>query len=383
MAKLIVNSLNRYTVDSLYQWDINQVLYIHGLNIKDPEIHFTNNDLANAIPRIPTVDDAGVISVLIPNSLLQSASPITVYICGYEDSTYKTYFKVKIPVKARKKPGDYKLVVTDDEVYSFNALTKRVADLEKAFNVNETAAYYCYSYNSTTDTLSESSRKLTIYNYIPFVSSSLKAIRSIIDKIKDKIKTHSTTLETHSSNFKTIGEKLTTLTEGIDEAKKAHDWNVDENVGIIGKHKEELKNSTSAVSSTWQETVSLPIVMINSGKIYVRFDFGLEFGTTVSKDIEVANCCITLGDEEVYKLDVSSFTERYEKDNIIVPIIVKKGDILTLNLNVKTQQNLTLSVNNFCLLANLATPFVYSTLADSASEDFTTEDIINTLLGVE
>ena len=37
MAELIVNKGERYTVDPLFQWDINQTLEIHGLSLaSDP-----------------------------------------------------------------------------------------------------------------------------------------------------------------------------------------------------------------------------------------------------------------------------------------------------------------------------------------------------------
>ena len=48
MANLIVNEGNRYTVDPLYQWDKNQVLYIYGLDVNAPEIHFSTDEIGRA-----------------------------------------------------------------------------------------------------------------------------------------------------------------------------------------------------------------------------------------------------------------------------------------------------------------------------------------------
>lgn len=129
---------NRYTVDTLYQWDKDQVLQIYGTSLATiPEIHFTNLYMDKAIVRQATMDDAGVITVDIPNSLLQKPYKITAYVCIYEGETFKTLYAVEIPIKARTKPADYTLEVTDDEVYSFNALeTKLVNVLARYDEIN-------------------------------------------------------------------------------------------------------------------------------------------------------------------------------------------------------------------------------------------------------
>lgn len=133
MANLVVNG-NNYKVDNLYQWDVNQVLEIHGLSIVEPEIHFANEVMSCAIVGKSTVDNKGIIRADVPNSLLQKPYAITVFICGYEGETFKTYCKVRVPVQARTKPGDYTLAVTDMEVYSFNELTRSVSDMGLLLN---------------------------------------------------------------------------------------------------------------------------------------------------------------------------------------------------------------------------------------------------------
>lgn len=126
MAIVVVNK-NIYKVDSLYQWDNNQVLEIQGLSLPTiPEIHFTNDAMDKAIVRQATMDDKGIITVEIPNSLLQKPYKITAYVCIYEDETFKSLYKLEIPVKARKKPMDYTIEDNDNEIYSFNALENLV-----------------------------------------------------------------------------------------------------------------------------------------------------------------------------------------------------------------------------------------------------------------
>ena len=63
---------NSYKVEPLYQWDLNQQLEVYGLSLATvPEIHFTNVAMSRAIVRQARMDAAGVITVDIPNSLLQ------------------------------------------------------------------------------------------------------------------------------------------------------------------------------------------------------------------------------------------------------------------------------------------------------------------------
>lgn len=114
----------RYIIDNpLYQWDLDQVLEIRGLSLPSiPEIHFTNDAMERAIVRHAEMDDAGVITVAIPNSLLQKPVPVIAYVCIYEGDTFETLYKIEIPLKARKQPLDYSFTDDQEEVYSFNAL---------------------------------------------------------------------------------------------------------------------------------------------------------------------------------------------------------------------------------------------------------------------
>ena len=128
MANVTVQK-DRYTVDPLYQWDLNQVLEIRGLSLPSiPEIHFTNEAMDRAIVRHANTDAAGVITVDVPNSLLQKPYKVKAYVCLYEGDTFETLYLIEIPVKARKKPIDYTLEDTDGEIYSFNALENAVVN---------------------------------------------------------------------------------------------------------------------------------------------------------------------------------------------------------------------------------------------------------------
>lgn len=126
MANVTVNK-NTYTVDPLYQWDLNQTLKIYGLSLASvPEIHFANNDMDRAIVRQSTMSTNGVISVDIPNSLLQKPYRITAYVCIYEGETFRSLYSIEIPVKARTKPADYTIQDNDEEIYSFTKLENMI-----------------------------------------------------------------------------------------------------------------------------------------------------------------------------------------------------------------------------------------------------------------
>lgn len=129
MGDINITSL-RYSVESLYQWDVNQVLTICGLSLpKNPEIHFVNSAMERAIVRQSAMDDTGVITVNVPNSLLQKPYTITAYVCMYEGDTFETLYKIDIPVKARKQPSDYTFIDDAEEIYSFNKLENMINNI--------------------------------------------------------------------------------------------------------------------------------------------------------------------------------------------------------------------------------------------------------------
>lgn len=129
MIRANFNAYNAYVTDSLYQWDINQVLAISGLNLSvAPEIHFNNINMERAVVRQSTLVD-GVVTVKIPNALLQSVYPIKVYVGVYEGETFKVIESIEIPIIARVKPADYRIEDSDEDIYSFNKLETMLANL--------------------------------------------------------------------------------------------------------------------------------------------------------------------------------------------------------------------------------------------------------------
>lgn len=128
MIKVNFNSYGSYVTDSLTQWDKNQILTLGGLNlVAAPEIHFSNVNMRAAIVRQAEMKDH-IITVKIPNSLLQTPFTIKAEIGIYEGETFKTVELVEIPVKAAKRPEDYS-IADDEEIYSFNRLENELANL--------------------------------------------------------------------------------------------------------------------------------------------------------------------------------------------------------------------------------------------------------------
>lgn len=131
MLHVNFNAYNSYVTDSLYQWDINQVLNIIGLNIDvAPEVHFNNANMDRAIVRHASLINGNVV-VNIPNSILQEALRIKAYIGIYEGTTFKVIETVEIPVIGRARPYDYVFEDTDGEIYSFKAIENTVNNFIK------------------------------------------------------------------------------------------------------------------------------------------------------------------------------------------------------------------------------------------------------------
>lgn len=128
MIKANFKAYSNYVVDSLNQWDLNQVLEVTGLNLTDaPEVHFSNANVERAIVRQSTMEQH-VVHVDIPNSLLQDPLRIYAHIGVYEGKTFKVVELVEIPVQPRKRPQDYQIEDTDEEVYSFKRLENELAN---------------------------------------------------------------------------------------------------------------------------------------------------------------------------------------------------------------------------------------------------------------
>ena len=131
----------------LWQYDYNQDLVIHGLDLPaviriDFSLSSTND--GSAIP-VDGVTTDGVTVARIPNILLQAQMPenykIYAYLYVVEDDTGETVRKIRMPVKARPKPDGQDTPVEQD---AFSRTVETVSELtaqvqESAGNARESA----------------------------------------------------------------------------------------------------------------------------------------------------------------------------------------------------------------------------------------------------
>lgn len=128
MSVITIRKNNTYSVTEVYQWDNNRDLEIYGLTLASlPEIHFANARMNKAIVKQAESYENGVIKVKIPNALLETATPITIYICEHRDDEFISKYSLTINVKARLKPEDY-IEEDEEKIYSYNALENLVHD---------------------------------------------------------------------------------------------------------------------------------------------------------------------------------------------------------------------------------------------------------------
>lgn len=115
----MIEIVNKNDSKKLYQWDLNREIVIYA-----DVVDFAHKNDAEAV-RVKPVNKDGVLAASIPNSLLQSSQPIVVWLVKGDQTIYGQV----LPVIPRQKPADY--VETEDDVLSYVALEKRVADLER------------------------------------------------------------------------------------------------------------------------------------------------------------------------------------------------------------------------------------------------------------
>lgn len=126
MTVVTIKKNNTYSAEDLFQWDTGRVLEICGLNLSAlPEIHFANSRTENAIVKQAEKYENGVITVTIPNVLLETASPLRVFVCTHDGDKFISRYTFTINVKARPRPEDY-IADDDEKIYSYNALENLV-----------------------------------------------------------------------------------------------------------------------------------------------------------------------------------------------------------------------------------------------------------------
>lgn len=116
---------NGYTVTELAQWDTGVVLYFsHDLIDAAYEVHFSNNRSGYAYIVESSYND-GVLTVTIPDALLQTFRPIDGYICTEDASgTKRSLLVFRIVVNRRAQPSDYLSTESSDYTYITESLAE-------------------------------------------------------------------------------------------------------------------------------------------------------------------------------------------------------------------------------------------------------------------
>ena len=256
MSNVVVTN-NRYTVDSLYQWDLNQDLVIHGLSLPSiPEIHFTNDAMNGAIVIQSTMDDSGVITAKIPNSLLQKPYTIKVYVCIYEGDTFESLYSMDIPVKARKKPLDYSFEDNVDELYSYNALDNKIDNtlalaLARYDDVNQKYEEVDIKYNEVERKYEEVNTKYeTAMKMVE--SAKYENALAMLESAQQDLDSAVESLEEAKADYANASEILTEYETAVEDCRKFMD---DVTVDIDGKENKAVYQSVTMLASGWVDGV--------------------------------------------------------------------------------------------------------------------------------
>lgn len=112
---------------NLWQWDLGARLRVTDPTIS--EVHFGNRT-GDCSLVVEVKDLDGVKVAAVPNILLQSSSPLTVFAyVRTEDGGYTREVET-FAIIPRSRPDDY--VYTETEAYSFKVLEERIAKLEES-----------------------------------------------------------------------------------------------------------------------------------------------------------------------------------------------------------------------------------------------------------
>lgn len=126
-------SARMITAPPLYQWDYGQVLRVQGLKLPGAtEVHFAYKGLAEAERRIGTVKD-NVLSVTIPDSMLEQSETVYAYVYVSDSNEGKTEYRVSVPMIARQKPEAWER--PEDKGLFDEALEELREDLKKLEDV--------------------------------------------------------------------------------------------------------------------------------------------------------------------------------------------------------------------------------------------------------
>ena len=215
------------------------------------------------------------------------------------------------------------------------------------------------------------------------VLSDLQAIASKhsaeILELQETSQTHSENIESISEDIESMKEQMDASGKELEEVKKSHDWNIDGNLGRINANSASV---TVLAGYGAVKTNSIDIIMINSGQVYLTFEYRANLAYT-NHFFNSANCYVKRGDEILYSVNHEDLSNAYN-ETVKIPLTVTKGDIITIevsSLGMDSKEEDNIIAENINLYANVATAYKYVDLVDLVDEEFTLEDVVTALVG--
>jgi hypothetical protein len=129
-----------------------------------------------------------VVSVDIPNSLLQDPLTIEADIGIYEGKVFKVVEKILIPVIAKTRPSDYQIQDSDEEIYSFNRVLNALANKADISRLDNIIAHNNNTEGNTELLDIRAGVDGKVYNSAgEAVRSQIKALENVTYEIFEKI----------------------------------------------------------------------------------------------------------------------------------------------------------------------------------------------------
>ena len=184
--------------EHLYQWDVNRSLQIRledsvVNNIDDIMVHFANKYSEQALVVAPfakihssesNIQNCHLIGVEIPNSLLESASPIIAYVHDTIGEEQKTIRMATILIEPRKKPNDY--ISEQDHIYTLETLRAEVRSWFDEMDAEREADYQNFKNQIKQDvrnTIVEQTKPdVTEYEYLSNTKIKLNGVTYTVTK---------------------------------------------------------------------------------------------------------------------------------------------------------------------------------------------------------
>lgn len=205
MLRVNFNDSSSTYTDSVYQWDLNQVLEIAGLDLPvSPVIHFCNRNSTESL-LVQSTTSEGVISCPVPNILLKEDLDIVAYIVSMEDQKATTLFKVLIPVNKRVKPSDYEYI-DNVPILTYEAIE---ADIQTYFNKSK--SYVDFATNRLATNFAKAifiEKGTTVYGggFELYSLGNLLLIKHIPGVLADVSTSNKTTLFEYGEQYPAVSE---------------------------------------------------------------------------------------------------------------------------------------------------------------------------------